>query len=126
MQTTKPDQLHKNDCVVFTHKGEHMVRRIVSIEHDETFATPGGGGDLFVITFEEREGVPLRVECPPHVQFDRLTPEDLAAVMAAGLDLVRMFVEAAVPPIERGLDELAKLSEDQLREIIERGEATRT
>jgi hypothetical protein len=126
MKTVSPSKLREHDCVLFSHKGERAVRRIVKVEHDESFATPSGGGDLFALTFEKRDGVPLRIECSPHVKFDLLEPQDVAAVMSAGFALVEQFIEGAVPAIGKALDELSNLSDDQLREVIERGEATRT
>lgn len=126
MQTKAASKIRENDCVLFRKRETVAVRRVAKVEHDETFATPGEGGDLYRVTFEEREGLAEIAEYAPHVEVDVLDEQDLAAVFTSTCELVKRFVDAAVPPVAASFEELSSLSEDKLREIIEHGKEAST
>lgn len=125
MKTATPSDLSKNDCVLFEYRRQKHIRRVTNVEHDERFANPGGGGDLYRVTFEPRFELPDSAEYPPTNEIVVLDESDLGDVMTSGFALVKLFVDAVMPD-DAAFDAhaLAENSAAELREIFENAKAT--
>lgn len=124
MKIATPSDLTPNACVLFEYRGFKHIRRVVDVKHDESFANPGGGGDVYVVKFESRFLLPDSAEYPPTNEIAILDESDLGDVLAAGFDLVRIFAEVVAPPLTEAFGQLAELSPEQLREIFEHATPT--
>ncbi len=98
MKTIKASELKPNDCAAFEYKGTRTIRFVRAVKHDEGFATPSGGGDLYHVSFEPREGLPDSAEYPPHVDVEILDEHELGEIFGAACEVIGKFAEATMTP----------------------------